>query len=425
LQVESLHAALSHAPGLPEARSRLAEIFHDTWRAAEATGDGPAAAQAELRLRTYDDGRYARILEGRARLGLVLDPPDATVRVLRYRPTMRRLVAEPVGEPLHGPVIAVDLAWGSYLLVADAPGRATTRLPVWLDRGGSGPAPRAEGPFRLWLPPADQLGGDEVYVPPGWTRVGEQSPREEELPVQRVWVDGFAIQRHPVTNTDWIRFLDALVAEGADAEAFCPRTEDSGDRRGSALYGRTADGRFELVPDADGDLWDPAWPVFYIAAEDIPAYAAWRGRGGRSGWRAPHEWEWEKAARGPDVRRFPWGDGFDASFCACREASAGRAHPYPVGHFETDLSPYAVADMAGGATEICGNRYRREGPPLGPDGRFEPDLAGPGDYHAARGGAWDYVGASCQVTRRYFRRANSRRGQTSFRLVRALSPDHP
>ena len=52
-------------------------------------------------------------------------------------------------------------------------------------------------------------------------------------------------------------------------------------------------------------------PVVLVSKMDAVAYAGWLSRRTGNTWRLPTEDEWEKAARGNDGRRFPWGNEFD------------------------------------------------------------------------------------------------------------------
>ena len=63
-----------------------------------------------------------------------------------------------------------------------------------------------------------------------------------------------------------------------------------------------ADGGFEAVPDAEGDLWLPDWPVVMIDQASARAYAAWLQTQTGQPWRLPYGLEREKASRGADGR---------------------------------------------------------------------------------------------------------------------------
>jgi len=228
-------------------------------------------------------------------------------------------------------------------------------------------------------------------VPPGWLRSGGDLEAVNALPAERAWVDGFVIRRHPVTNREYIAFLDDLVAAGREDEAlrWAPR-ERAGQRgeRGALIYGRGTDGRFRLRPDADGDLWDLDWPVLMIDYGCAAAYCRWLAARAGLPWRLPAEAEWEKAARGVDGRVYPWGDFFDPSWCAVGSARAMLFSPARVQDYPEDVSPYGVRGMAGNVGDWCAD------PALG-----EPDMAegsqqlAPGAdarrmMRYGRGGAW-------------------------------------
>jgi hypothetical protein len=90
---------------------------------------------------------------------------------------------------------------------------------------------------------------------------------------------------------------------------------------------------------------NPNFPAVYLDWFDAYAFARWQGR------RLPTELEWEKAGRGPDGRRFPWGTDMLANAANL----LGSLQPGPgwteVGVWRQDRSPYGVYDMAGNVSE--------------------------------------------------------------------------
>ena len=280
---------------------------------------------------------------------------------------------------------------GSYLCKLKLTGHDEVRYPVEVARGGhwSGVRPGDKDPRPVWLPPEGTFSPDEVYVPAGWFLSGGDPEADNSGPTRPLWCDALVLQRFPVTNRQYLAFLDDLVASGREEEALRHVPQERAARegeQGAMLYGRTAAGGFELATDAEGDTWDRDWPVMHVDWYGAQAYLAWRAKRTGRPWRLPGQLEWEKGARGVDGRFFPWGDHLDPSWCCVRPSHPGRPLPAVVDSFPVDVSPYGVRGMGGNVYDWC----------LDTEGRFVDEVvlapeAGDTDARAlrgVRGGAW-------------------------------------
>jgi formylglycine-generating enzyme required for sulfatase activity len=158
-----------------------------------------------------------------------------------------------------------------------------------------------------------------------------------EKPSRLVELPAFWIDVYPVTNARFARFLDA---GGYDREDWwCAAGWEwrcRTDVRAPALWGQSG--------------WDaPEQPAAGVSWYEADAYARWAGR------RLPTDAEWEKAARGADGRRYPWGDDWPGPRRANFDGALGRTSP--VGLFPAGVSPYGCHDMAGNVNNWTADWY--------------------------------------------------------------------
>lgn len=420
-----LRNALVHAPDFPEPHARLAIRHAAAHRVAEESNDDESRMRAEFALKEHMEAlpqqhpvrrEMATYLKGLGALTLVTRPPGAEVTLYRYDPWRRRLRPRQVRRLGRTPLIRVPLESGSYLLSIEAPGCVAVRYPIFIPRLGhwDGCRPGSTTPTPIVLPALGELNRDDIYVPAGYFRAGGDPQAEGALAATRYWVDPFVIKRFPVTNADYLAFLNDLVARGMEDEALrcAPRERAAAaeTRSGPMIYGRDADGRFCLQPDADGDLWLPEWPVVMVDWFAAMSYAQWLG----PRWRLPTELEREKATRGVDGRTFPWGNAFDPSWCCTDASHGGYKTPSPVDGFPVDESPFGMRGAAGNVMDWCIEAFTADGPGaaplvLVPD--VDPARVDPTVPRTNKGGGWA-VGP-------LFSRAARRRGNSA--LIRGIT----
>ena len=109
------------------------------------------------------------------------------------------------------------------------------------------------------------------------------------------------------------------------------------------------------APDREPDRWQeqqehPNWPVVDVSWHQASAYCEW------SGGRLPTEEEWERAARGPNSTKYPWGnDAIDPSRANCSDSKIG--HPTPVGLYPCGASGEGVCDLIGNVFEWTSSEW--------------------------------------------------------------------
>jgi formylglycine-generating enzyme required for sulfatase activity len=144
----------------------------------------------------------------------------------------------------------------------------------------------------------------------------ENSPRRAHL--HRMTLGPFHIDRFPVTNADYKKFVDATGYRPADDHNFLRDWKNGAPQRG----------------------WEKK-PVTWVSLEDARAYAAWAGK------RLPHEWEWHYAAQGTDGRLYPWGNHWNAAALPSPNRGRTLLPPADVDAHPAGASPFGVMDLVG------------------------------------------------------------------------------
>ncbi|MBN1201918.1 MAG: SUMF1/EgtB/PvdO family nonheme iron enzyme [Anaerolineae bacterium] len=224
-------------------------------------------------------------------------------------------------------------------------------------------------------------------------------PEKTEQPQHTVTLPDYRIGRYPVTVGEYRAFVEA----GGYRERRW--WTDAGWRvRGEENW--TAPHYW------DDKKWtgDDRLPVIGVSWYEAVAYCRWLAAQTGQPYRLPTEIEWEKAARGPDGRRYPWGDAWRNEVCTTQEAGIG--HTTPVGRYSpAGDSPYGAADMAGSVWEWCTTGWRDTYEEAADD-----DLDGDA-RRVVRGGSWGDNQGDARAMSRYGLQAASRLSFNGFRVV--------
>jgi len=183
-----------------------------------------------------------------------------------------------------------------------------------------------------------------VLVPAGSFRMGlpdtDLLAEEHEKPERTIELSAFWVDVYPVTNARFARFLAAGGYE--DPRWWTPE--------GWLWRCRTRTRQPSMWDDPG---WDgPDQPVAGVSWYEADAYARWAGR------RLPTDAEWERAARGTDRRRYPWGDDWPTNDRANFDGRVGRTTP--VGLYTAGVSPAGCHDMAGNVNNWTADWYWAE-----------------------------------------------------------------
>jgi formylglycine-generating enzyme required for sulfatase activity len=230
-----------------------------------------------------------------------------------------------------------------------------------------------------WVSPMD--GMELVYIPEGQYLIGslDSDPQAwiDEKPQHRVGLSGYWMDKTEVTNAMYAKCVQAGTCQT---------------HKMNISY--TRDSYYSNVEFAN-------YPVVYVTWDDAQVYCAWAGR------KLPTEAQWEAAARGPDGRKYPWGNSPPScnllNYTITLSANFGLSNSCTgdttaVGKYPKGASLYGILDLAGNVWEWVTDWK-------GPNYLVEPhqDPLGPpnGENRVIRGGYYftdaKYVRATMRV----------------------------
>lgn len=232
-----------------------------------------------------------------------------------------------------------------------------------------------------------------VLIPPGEFIMGSEEGALDEQPARKVSLKAYFIGKHETTFAQFYAFVTA-----------------TGHRK-PRLAGYLA------VDSTDLHLFmKPSNTVVGVSWYDALAYCEWKGK------RLPTEAEWEKAARGADQRKWPWGNQERADYSNLVGAGDGFLYASPVGALKQDQSPYGVYDMAGNAMEWVSDWYQEDyygiapvSNPTGPE-RGEFKMGPGGDSQALPLTFFEIKGEGFKVIRGASWNDSIKRAQTTIRF---------
>lgn len=188
-----------------------------------------------------------------------------------------------------------------------------------------------------------------VAIPEGkfkihFTQGDEFIPYPKEGEGETIAISSFFMDRYPVTNYDFKKFLDATEYKPSDTTNFLKHWKN------------------EMIPKGQENF-----PVIYVSYEDAQAYAAWVGK------RLPTELEWQYAAQTSAGNEWPWKqakpvtrketyvtetltvksiEGIDP-----KHSNLGDGSLYPVGKFTKGINPYGLYDLVGSVWQLTNDVY--------------------------------------------------------------------
>lgn len=230
-----------------------------------------------------------------------------------------------------------------------------------------------------------------VVIPGGPFHRGSNDDNRDEMPRHQVTVSSFAIDIHPVTNDQFVRFLEVMGGEKDSNHQDIIRMRDSRIKRSGGK-----------VSIESGYSKHPVVGVTWYGAV---AYAKWVGK------RLPTEAEWEIAARGgSDNVLYPTGEDIEKNQANFFSADTTAVMSYvPNG--------YGLYDMAGNVYEWCHDWYGYNYYEVSVQEPENPQGPLQGVYRVLRGGCWKSLKEDLRCSRRHRNNPGTVNGTYGFRCA--------
>lgn len=161
-----------------------------------------------------------------------------------------------------------------------------------------------------------------------------------------------------------------------------------------------------MPEDWEDQLQHLSRPVVSVSWYEASAYCRW------SGCRLLSEAEWERAARGANGRKYPWGNE-DPDPSRLSYKDSGMAHATPVGVYPLGATPEGICDLAGNVWEWCADRYGA----YAAEDSVNPSEPEQTSYRVIRGGSWDYDAGDCRASNRIWLDPRNRYSLLGFRVA--------
>ena len=224
----------------------------------------------------------------------------------------------------------------------------------------------------------------------GHSRTREWGWYESEKKRQKIKTPAYRITKTLITNAQYLAFVTASGHATPDVDA-----KTWGAYKLVHPFERTRRHAWKKGMPPNGRM---DHPVVMVSWDDARAYAGWLTKRTGKTWRLPTEAEWEKAARGTDGRRFPWGDFYDPG--RLNSHDLGPFDTMPVGRFPKGQSPFGLLDPAGQVFEWTSTKAGK-------------------DRAIVKGGSWDDKGCGiCRPAARHTRPKGLKHILIGLRLVR-------
>ena len=223
-----------------------------------------------------------------------------------------------------------------------------------------------------------------VHVPAGPFRMGSNAAEDAEAgkaeqPAHSVRLSDYYLGKYPVTNAQYAAFLRAT-------------------------------GRAVALPSG-------VLPVVNVTWDDAAAFCRWVSVATARPFRLPTEAEWEKAARGPEGLRYPWGEAWDPTRLNSNNIVGGLT---PVDRYSPDSDgPYGTADQLGNVWEWCSDWFDPQLYARRAARGNASDPVGPptGQGYVVRGGAFDSPPRHTRSAHRNWYYPDTTRANLGFRLA--------